>query len=100
MLRIVEPSRVVNGVCVSRFRRCMGALYGATLWHFNCALMRSVEIAMLGVLLATLPLAAELPDISTVPPDLTVPEMTDAAPAAGLRVRHTAAGWEKTAVYG
>ena len=44
--------------------------------------------------------AAELPDIATVPPDLTVPEMTEGAPAAGLRVRHTTAGWEKTEVYG
>lgn len=31
--------------------------------------------------------AAPLPDISTVPPDLTVPELIDTLPAAGKRVR-------------
>src|SRR4051812_10989930 len=44
--------------------------------------------------------AAELPDISTVPADLTVPEMTSGVPAAGARVRYTTVGWEKTEVYG
>ncbi len=42
---------------------------------------------------------AELPDISTVAPDLTVPEMTDGEPAPGKRVRQTTAGWETTEVY-
>jgi len=43
--------------------------------------------------------AEELPDISSVAPDLAVPEMTRAAPAAGKRVRQTTPGWEKTEVY-
>src|SRR4051812_1453955 len=100
MLRIVEPSFVVNGVCVSRLRRCMGALYGSPLCHFNRALMRSLKHGLLMVLLTRCAFAAELPDISSVPPDLTVPEMTDHAAGPGLRVRHTTAGWEKTQVYG
>ncbi|MEI9892424.1 MAG: hypothetical protein WDN28_00475 [Chthoniobacter sp.] len=44
--------------------------------------------------------AEELPDLSTVAPDLTVPEMTTGAPEAGKRVRFTTAGWEATEVYG
>jgi len=43
--------------------------------------------------------AAELPDISTVEPDLNVPQMTAVEPAAGVRVRQTTPGWEKTEVY-
>ncbi len=43
--------------------------------------------------------AADLPDITTVPEDLKVPAISDAAPAAGLRVRQTSAGWERTAVH-
>ena len=41
----------------------------------------------------------ELPDITTVPEDLKVPAISDAAPAAGLRVKQTARGWEGTAVH-
>jgi hypothetical protein len=62
--------------------------------------MRCFHLGLLCALLTTLQLAAELPDISTVAPDLVVPEMTDGAPGAGLRVRHTTADWEKTQVYG
>jgi hypothetical protein len=51
-------------------------------------------------LCAAVSFAAELPDITTVAPDLTVPEMTTAAPEAGKRVRYTTTGWEKTEVYG
>ncbi len=43
---------------------------------------------------------SELPDISTVSSDLTVPEMNLGTPAPGLRVRFTTPGWEKTDVYG
>ena len=43
--------------------------------------------------------ASELPDITTVPEDLKVPAISDAAPGGGLRVRQTAAGWEGTAVH-
>lgn len=45
------------------------------------------------------PLAAELPDLSTVPPDLTVPPMVKESPAAGKRVRQTTQGWENTPVH-
>jgi hypothetical protein len=40
-----------------------------------------------------------LPDLATIPADLTVPEMKDTAPAAGLRVRQTTPGWEGTQVH-
>jgi hypothetical protein len=42
---------------------------------------------------------AELPDISSMAPDLVVPEMALGEPAAGMRVRQTTPGWEKTEVY-
>lgn len=38
-------------------------------------------------------------NLNTIPTDLTVPAISDAAPAAGLRVRATTAGWEGTAVH-
>ena len=43
--------------------------------------------------------AGDLPDITTVPEDLKVPAISEAAPAAGLRVRQTGAGWEGTVVH-
>jgi hypothetical protein len=43
--------------------------------------------------------AAELPDISTVAPDLIVPEMVAGDPTPGRRVRQTTPGWEATEVY-
>ena len=52
------------------------------------------------LLLATMALAEELPDISSVAPDLVVPEMTVGTPEAGKRVRFTTPGWEATDVYG
>jgi hypothetical protein len=42
---------------------------------------------------------AELPDISSVPPDLTVPAVSQRAAAPGLRVPVAAPGWEATAAY-
>jgi hypothetical protein len=51
------------------------------------------------ILFAAARSAAELPDISTVPPDLTVPPMTAGSPAPGVRVRQTTPGWETTQVY-
>ena len=39
------------------------------------------------------------PDVATVPADLQVPAISDAAPAAGLRVKQTTNGWEGTAVH-
>ncbi|MBN1342384.1 MAG: hypothetical protein JXQ73_06875 [Phycisphaerae bacterium] len=43
--------------------------------------------------------AAELPDISTVPKDLTTPPMTVGEPAPGRRVKQTSPGYEGTRVY-
>jgi hypothetical protein len=43
--------------------------------------------------------ADDFPDISTIAPDLTVPEMTTGAPEAGKRVRYTTPGWETTQVH-
>ena len=43
--------------------------------------------------------ADDLPDITTVPVDLKVPAISEAAPAAGSRMRRTSAGWEGTAVH-
>jgi hypothetical protein len=57
-------------------------------------------LILLVLLCATLVRAEEWPDISTIAPDLTVPEMTTGAPEAGKRVRCTTPGWEKTEVYG
>ncbi|MBI5684966.1 MAG: hypothetical protein HZC54_07785 [Verrucomicrobia bacterium] len=39
------------------------------------------------------------PDISTVPPDLEIPLLTDAAPGPGLRVKQTLPAWRQTAIY-
>jgi hypothetical protein len=60
--------------------------------------MRGLLILLLA-LAALLPLRAEPPDISSVAPDLTVPEMTAGAPSPGKRVRDTTPGWKQTAVY-
>jgi hypothetical protein len=43
--------------------------------------------------------AAELPDIGSVAPDLTVPAVTSGAPAAGRRVRQTLAAYAGAAVH-
>lgn len=42
---------------------------------------------------------ADLPDLSSVPADLTTPVVEDAAAAAGKRVRQTTQGWESSAVH-
>ncbi len=57
-------------------------------------------LAFATLLIAAVARAQDLPDISTVAPDLTVPEMTLGAPAPGTRVRLTTPGWEQTEVYG
>jgi hypothetical protein len=44
-------------------------------------------------------LAAELPDLGSVAPDLTVPAVTSEAPAAGRRVRQTLAAYAGTDVH-
>ena len=62
--------------------------------------VRSIPIAIAFVLVAAaLTLAAELPDISSIPQDLTTPAMTEGRAAPGLRVRETTPGWEGTAVH-
>src|ERR1700722_12492412 len=43
--------------------------------------------------------AQDLPDLSTVPRDLVVPEVSSAAPAPGIRSIQTTAGWEGTQVH-
>lgn len=43
--------------------------------------------------------AAPAPDIRSVQPDLSVPEMTEGPPAPGRRVKQTAPGYENTEVY-
>jgi len=43
--------------------------------------------------------AQNFPDIRTVEPDLTVPDLDTDAPAAGRRVKHRLPEWDKTAVY-
>lgn len=43
--------------------------------------------------------SGEMPDLSTVPPDLTVPPVMMAEPAAGKRVPLTTQGWEGTQVH-
>ena len=43
--------------------------------------------------------AQELPDLSVVTADLTTPEMENAAPAAGHRVKQTTPGWQSTGVH-
>jgi hypothetical protein len=51
------------------------------------------------LVLATAATAAELPDIRSVPPDLTVPSLTDGAPSAGKRVKHWLPEYNGTQVY-
>jgi hypothetical protein len=61
------------------------------------ALCTRVTVALL--LLAPAAAAIDLPDIATVPPDLTVPPVSQGAPAAGLRVPGTAKGWASDNVH-
>lgn len=42
---------------------------------------------------------AELPDLSSVQPDLVTPVAEDGSPAAGKRIRQTTEGWEGTDVH-
>ncbi len=51
------------------------------------------------LLFATVASAAELPDIRTVPADLTVPALSDGAPAPGKRVKRTAGAEPGSRVY-
>lgn len=59
-----------------------------------------IPVCLLLLAAGTTVLAADgLPDLSTVPPDLVVPEVAAGSPRAGHRVRQTTKGWETTAVY-
>lgn len=61
--------------------------------------MRQLFSIVASLSLASVAVAIEWPDISSVPADLVVPEMTNGAPAAGKRVSQTTPGWETTEVY-
>lgn len=57
-------------------------------------------LLVLGMFLGVTALeGAELPDVATLAADLRVPAVSEAAPAAGLRVGQTTVGWEKTRVH-
>ena len=62
------------------------------------AVTRSLALAVL-LSCALFLRAGEPPDITAVREDLKVPAISEAAPAAGLRVRRTSTGWEGTAVH-
>lgn len=51
------------------------------------------------LLLAAAATAVELPDIRSVPPDLTVPSLTNSSPCAGKRVKHRLTEYKNTPVY-
>ena len=63
---------------------------------FLSALAPGMAPAAWGAAATTTP---ALPDLSTVAPDLQVPEARAAAPAAGVRSVQTTADWEGTAVH-
>ena len=51
------------------------------------------------LVIATATMAEQLPDIRTIPQDLTTPEMTVGAPGPGKRVRQTLPAYEGTGVH-
>jgi hypothetical protein len=59
----------------------------------------SATAILLAVLLVGPTSAIDLPDISSIPQDLTTPVVTQGTASAGLRVRETTAGWDSTSVY-
>lgn len=60
---------------------------------------RTLYTALLVTQLTSLAVANDYPDISTVPPDLTVPPMEIGPPRAGVRVAVTPPEYEGTAVH-
>ena len=62
-------------------------------------IMKTLHPVFTFILLALAAPAAEVPDIRSVAPDLTVPAMTADAPAAGRRVKMTLAAYRGTEVY-
>lgn len=57
------------------------------------------SLMLLGGLLSFGAAAAELPDLRSVAPDLTVPPVTAGAPAAGARVQQSLPGYAGTAIH-
>lgn len=94
----VPPPRGVQ-VAIARTREV-----GASRLHSRWA-ARVIGFLLAGLLAGTSDLGAAvspvavLPDLSTVAPDLQVPEARSVAPAAGVRSVQTTAGWEGTAVH-
>jgi acetyl esterase/lipase len=80
---------------VNSLRRFAFASAGVS--HRACAFTAHLLAAFVGI--AFCGGAAELPDLSSIAPDLVTPTMIEAAPAAGLRVRQQLPGWEKSAVH-
>src|SRR5258708_27847738 len=74
-------------------------MFGVGCWVLDVLSRKKNAVPVL-LLSGVIAYAEDLPDISTVAPDLTVPEMTTGAPEAGKRVRFTTPGWEGTEVYG
>jgi hypothetical protein len=58
-----------------------------------------IRTALLLLAGASATLAAELPDVRTISPDLVTPAMTDTTPAAGRRVREALPGYDARTVY-
>ena len=73
------------------------APHSAALWRLIGKALRRAVLAML--VLGQTACAEPAPDIRSVEPDLTVPEMTEGAAAPGSRVKQTAPGYENTQVY-
>ncbi len=61
--------------------------------------MKPSSLLCAALLLAVSAAAEELPDMTSVTPDMLVPEMIRGEPAAGQRVRQTTPSWKKTEVY-
>lgn len=54
---------------------------------------------IVSLLFASNSLMAQTPDWKAIPPDLTVPAVTQGQPSPGKRVQQTSTGWEKTKVH-
>ncbi len=73
--------------------RCLSVLRLPALAHLRCLL------ALAGTAAAFAVEPAALPDLASVPPDLTIPALAEGPPAPGQRVRQTTAGWQGTPVH-
>jgi hypothetical protein len=90
------------GGCAQRRRRPCGpdapGLVNATLRR-HAADMHRFSVAVVVLLALWSAHALAQPNLNDVPADLVVPVTGSGAPAPGLRVRATTAGWEGTAVH-